>query len=82
LNSRSLTGFARLHYKATDHITLFTAGEFYAQNLNQLPGVPTSRRRIYAGIELHVWQSRHAANGGHARAAPPTNDIQSVRRTE
>jgi hypothetical protein len=70
-NSRSLVGRARLDYRLSDWMVLFSTAEFYAQNLNELPGVPTERRRFFGGLEFSLFPSRSADSRGSTLSGGP-----------
>ena len=76
LTGRSLTAALRLDYRLRGEATLYTAAEFYSQNLNNFPGAPRSRHRFYVGIELSLGRRRPAL-GAVSQALPASVPIQT-----
>jgi hypothetical protein len=54
---KSLIGSARVDYKLTDRVVLFSTAEVYAQRSNEQIGIPLSRGRFFGGLEIILSRS-------------------------
>ena len=69
---KSLIGSARLDYKLTDRVVLFSTAEVYGQRSNELIGVPLSRGRFFGGLEIILSRSNGSRESRRSPALTTT----------
>jgi hypothetical protein len=69
---KSLIGSARMDYKLTDRVVLFSTAEVYGQRSNEAIGLPLSRARFFGGLEIILSRSNGSRESRRSRALTTT----------